>query len=319
MQSKRPRQAMAFAEPGMYNPSTMLTIKTNEIEVAAATKGAELQSIMGPGGVEYLWQGDPAFWPRRSPLLFPIAGSLPGGTFAYAGKTYKLGNHGFAREFEFRAAAQGSDFLRFELTSDEASLALYPFRFKLAIIYKVKGDRLEVGYEVTNADSKKMPFSIGGHSAFRAPLISGEKRADFDLVFERPETVDRHFLNSDNLLTGEYANFLRGSASVPVTPDLFLRGAIVLKDAVSRKVTLRSRVSGRFIEVSFPDFPQLAIWSPKGAVNGHAGDEVPFVCIEPWFGVMPLVGSTQDIERKEAVLTLGPGAVFRSAYTIRVG
>ena len=297
----------------------MITIKTNEIEVTIETKGAELQGILASDGVQYLWQGDPAYWPRRSPLLFPIVGSLPGGTFAYAGKTHKLGNHGFVKELEFRVADQGSDSARFELASDEASLELYPFRFKLAVTYKVKGDRLEVGFEVTNADSKKMPFSIGGHAAFRAPIVDGEGRADYDLVFEKPETVDRHFLNTDNLLTGETASFLSGSASIPVAPDLFARGAVVLKDHVSRKLTLRSRVSGRFVEVSFPGFPQLGIWSPKCAVGGQIVEEVPFVCIEPWYGVLPLVGSTQDIERKEAVVSLGPGAVFRSAYTIRVG
>ena len=297
----------------------MPTIKSDEIEVTVAAKGAELQNIIGPGGVEYLWQGDPAYWARRSPLLFPIIGSLPGGTFAHEGKTYKLGNHGFVKELEFRLAAQSADSLRFELASDEASLGLYPFRFKLAVTYKVKGDRLEVGFEVTNADSKKMPFSIGGHAAFRAPLVDGESRSDFDLVFEKPETVDRHFLNSDNLLSGETAGFLRGSASIPVASDLFARGAVVLKDHVSRKLTLRSRVSGRFVEVGFPGFTQLGIWSPKCAVGGQTVEEVPFVCIEPWYGVMPLVGSTQDIERKEAVVSLGPGAVFRSAYTIRVG
>ncbi len=291
----------------------MQTIKTNDIEVAVATAGAELQSIRGRDGVEYLWQGDPAFWPRRSPLLFPIIGALPGGTFSYAGKTYKLGNHGLARDLEFDLAGQSSDSLRYELgdAGGEAILALYPFRFKLAVTYKVSGDRLEVGYEVTNADSKRMPFSIGAHPAFRAPIGLGESREDFDLVFERKETVDRYFLNSDNLLTGESESFLRGSDEVPVSPDLFQRGAIVLKDHVSRKVTLRSRVSGRFVEVGFPDFPQLGIWSPKG--------DCPFVCIEPWFGVMPLAGSTQDLERKEGVRNLGPGAVFRAAYSVRVG
>lgn len=289
----------------------MATIKTDRIEVSVAAKGAELQSVMSPDGTEYLWQGDPAFWPRRSPLLFPIIGALPGGTFAYAGKTYKLGNHGFVRDLEFREASRSADSLRLELGSDEANLALYPFRFKLAVTYKVRGDTLEVGYEVANADSRTMPFSIGAHPAFRAPLGLGESREDFDLVFEKPETVDRHFLNADNLRTGESASFLRGSDGVPVSPDLFERGAIVLKDQVSRKLCLRSRVSGRFVELSFPDFPYLGIWSPKG--------DCPFVCIEPWFGVMPLVGSTQDLERKEGVLALGPGAVFRAAYSIRVG
>jgi galactose mutarotase-like enzyme len=297
----------------------MATIKTDAIEVEAAAKGAELQSIKGPGGLEYLWQGDPAFWNRRSPLLFPIVGALPGGTYSYAGKSYSMGNHGFVRDAEFRLTSQSATSLRFELESGASSLAIYPFRFSLAVTYAVKGGSLEVGYEVTNRDSKRMPFSIGAHPAFRAPLEPDERREDFDLVFERPETVDRHFLNSDNVRTGESESFLRGNNSVAVTPGLFERGAIVLKDHVSRKLTLRSRASGRFVELSFPDFPQLGIWSPKGAANGAAVGAVPFVCIEPWFGVMPLASSGQDLEKKEAVLVLEPGAAFRSSYTIRVG
>jgi galactose mutarotase-like enzyme len=288
----------------------MASIKTNEIKVEATSKGAELQSIQG-SGIEYLWQGDPAFWPRRSPLLFPIVGSLPGGTYSHVGKTYKLGNHGFVRDLEFRLASQAPDTLRFELASDAASRTLYPFEFRLAVSYKVRGSSLDVGYEVVNAGEGKMPFSIGAHPAFRAPIQPGEKREDYDLLFERPETVDRYYLNSDNLRTGESETFLRGSSSVPVSPALFEKGAIVLKEHVSRKVTLKSRSSGRFVEVSFPDFPQLGIWSPKG--------DCLFVCIEPWFGVMPLVGSTQEFARKEAVLSLDPGAVFRSTYTIRIG
>jgi galactose mutarotase-like enzyme len=293
----------------------MATIKSKGLEVEVASKGAELRSIKGPGGIEYLWQGDPAFWPRRSPLLFPIVGALPGGTFSYAGKAYAMGNHGFVRDLEFTLAARSAESLRYELSSDAASLAVYPFRFGLAVTYAARGDSLEVGYEVFNADERRMAFSIGAHPAFRAPLESGERRGDFDIVFERRETVDRHFLNADNLRTGESARFLDGKDSVALSGELFERGAIVLKDHVSRKVALRSRASGRFVELSFPDFPQLGIWAPK---DGAAG-ATPFVCIEPWFGVMPLAGSTQELEEKEAVLFLEPGGEFRSAYTIRVG
>jgi galactose mutarotase-like enzyme len=288
----------------------MATIRTSEIEVEASTKGAELQGIRR-GGTEYLWQGDPAFWPRRSPLLFPIVGGLPGGSYTYGGKAYAMGNHGFVRDLEFRLTHQAHDALRFELESDAASLALYPFDFRLSVTYEVRGGALEVGYEVLNAGERRMPFSIGAHPAFRAPIEPGERREDFDLVFERPETVDRHFLNAENLRSGESEPFLRGAAGVPVSPALFERGAIVLKDHVSRRVTLKSRASGRFVELSFPEFPQLGIWSPKG--------DCPFVCIEPWFGVMPLAGSTQELERKEAALYLAPGATFGASYSVRVG
>jgi galactose mutarotase-like enzyme len=293
----------------------MAIIQTKSLKVEVAVKGAELQSIEGPDGLEYLWQGDPAFWPRRSPILFPIIGALPGGTYAYGGRTYKLGNHGFAKERDFKLASASYDALRFELSSDEASLEAYPFKFKLTVSYTIRGGGLEVGYEVANADSKRMSFSIGAHPAFRAPLLDGEGRDDYDLIFERPESVERWFLNSDNVATGEREPFLDDASSLPVANDLFERGAIVLKDHASRRVRLEGRSSKRFVELSFPDFPQLGIWAPRANAAGIA----PFVCIEPWFGVMPLAGSTQDLERKEAVLSLAPGGVFKAAYVIRVG
>ena len=53
-----------------------MTILSNDIlTVEVSAHGAELQSIR-KGDVEYLWQGDPAFWGRRSPVLFPIVGSV---------------------------------------------------------------------------------------------------------------------------------------------------------------------------------------------------------------------------------------------------
>ncbi len=293
----------------------MAVIQSKSLKVEVASRGAELQSIVGPGGIEYLWQGDPAFWARRSPLLFPIVGALPGGTYSYGGRTYKLGNHGFAKDREFRLASESPGSLRYELASDEESLELYPFKFKLAVAYSLNEDKLEVGYELVNADLKRMFFSIGAHPAFKAPLVPGESRSDYDLAFEKPETLDRWFLNSDNVATGQVERFLEGSSSLPVADDLFERGAIVLKDPASRRVRLESRVSKRFIEVSFPGFPQLGIWAPKAKAEGLA----PFVCLEPWYGVMPLAGSTQDLEKKEAALSLAPRGVFKAAYTIRVG
>jgi galactose mutarotase-like enzyme len=293
----------------------MAVIQSKSLTVEVAERGAELQSIKGPDGLEYLWQGDPAFWARRSPVLFPIVGALPGGSYSYGGRTYKLGNHGFAKERDFRLASRGGDALRFELESDEASLEAYPFKFKLAVSYAIRGDLLEVGYEVVNADPKRMSFSIGAHPAFRCPLVAGEGRDDYDLRFEKPETVDRWFLNSDNVRTGERERFLDGASSIAVAPDLFERGAIVLKDQLSRTLRLEGRASRRFVELSFPGFPQLGIWAPKANAAGVA----PFVCLEPWYGVMPLAGSTQDLERKEAVLGLAPGGVFKAAFTIRVG
>jgi len=44
--------------------------------VEVSDRGAELMRIMRKNtGAEILWNGDPAFWSYRSPILFPNVGS----------------------------------------------------------------------------------------------------------------------------------------------------------------------------------------------------------------------------------------------------
>jgi galactose mutarotase-like enzyme len=289
----------------------MQTIHTPEIDVSAVSLGAELSSIKTKDGTEYLWQGDPAFWARRSPLLFPVVGALPGKTYSFDGKTYALENHGFIKSRDFKVAEQRPDYLRYEFTSDEQSLAIYPFGFILNIGYRVKGKTLSVEYGVKNTELTPLYFSIGAHPAFRAPLAAGEKREDYDLIFENKETLRRHYLTPDNVLSGETGPFLSAQDSVPISPALFERGAIVVKNLQSRTVTMKSRKSGRFVRLDFQGFPYLGIWSPKG--------DVPFVCIEPWYGVMPQADSEQDLTQKEGIMSLPPKESFNSVYHITVG
>jgi galactose mutarotase-like enzyme len=273
--------------------------------------GAELSSIKTKDGVEYLWQADPAFWTGQAPLLFPSVGNLPGKTYSYAGKTYQLGNHGFLRKREFTLEKEGPDFMVFAFSSDEQSLALYPFHFKLTICFRVKNSTLSIEWTVKNDEGEPMYFSIGAHPGFRAPLVAGEKREDYELIFEKKEDAPRYYLTDDNVLSGETGPFLEGKDRVGVSRDIFERGAVVLKDHRSRSVTLKSNVSSRFVRVDFKGFPYLGIWSSKG--------DAPFVCIEPWYGVMPLEGSTQDLKAKEGVITLAAGKEFHAVYTITVG
>jgi galactose mutarotase-like enzyme len=293
----------------------MTVISGSSIEVSIADKGAELQSIKGATGLEYLWQGDPAFWARRSPLLFPTVGGLHEGRYTYRGGDYKLVNHGFAKERDFRLVSSSKDSARFELESDAASLAMYPFPFRLAVSYRTEGSALEVGWEVTNTGTEVLPFSIGAHPAFRAPLLPSEKREDYDLIFEKPEHLRRWFLDKENLRSPESAPLLDGQDRLALGPRLFADGAIVLKDNVSRRMTLKSRVSGRFVELSFPGFPCLGLWSPKDNDNGPC----PFVCVEPWHGIMAIQGSSMEITEREEGLKLDAGKTFRSEYTIRIG
>ena len=76
------------------------TIHNEFLTLTVDTHGAEAVSLKNAAGEELLWQADPAVWKRHAPILFPWTGKLPGGTFEVDGKTYKGGQHGFARDVE---------------------------------------------------------------------------------------------------------------------------------------------------------------------------------------------------------------------------
>ena len=86
----------------------METISNSVLTVGVSEHGAELQSIQ-KNGKEYLWQGDTRFWGRRSPVLFPIVGRVWEDTYRYAGNSYRMGQHGFARDMDFKVTYKGED------------------------------------------------------------------------------------------------------------------------------------------------------------------------------------------------------------------
>ena len=64
------------------------------------SKGAELKSLI-IGGREIMWNSDPAFWGKSSPVLFPAIGNVKANKTVIDGKTIDLPKHGFARDNEF--------------------------------------------------------------------------------------------------------------------------------------------------------------------------------------------------------------------------
>ncbi|MFR9065972.1 MAG: hypothetical protein ACLVJH_02650 [Faecalibacterium prausnitzii] len=83
------------------------TIHNEFLTLTVDTHGAEAVSLKNAAGEELLWQADPAIWKRHAPILFPWTGKLVDGTFAAKGKTWKGGQHGFARDRGAHSAAGG--------------------------------------------------------------------------------------------------------------------------------------------------------------------------------------------------------------------
>lgn len=164
-----------------------MQILTNGIlTVNVKEHGAELSSII-KNGTEYLWQADPAFWGRHSPVLFPIVGSVWEAKYRVDGKEYALGQHGFARDMDFELVSRTDAEARFRLVSNQDTLKKYPWPFVLEIAYRLHGDSIDVIWEVSNPGSEDMYFQIGAHPAFYYPDYDPQASPRGFLSFDRSE------------------------------------------------------------------------------------------------------------------------------------
>jgi galactose mutarotase-like enzyme len=288
----------------------MFTIEDDRLLVSIHPKGAELQRIYHKQyRLDYLWGGDPAFWGKHSPLLFPIVGTLKENTYIYQDRSYRLPRHGFARDREFVLEEQSPDSVRFLLRYDAETLSVFPFSFELRVTYRLTYEGLKTTYRVDNPAEMPLFFSIGGHPAFNLPLTHDTVYSDYYLDFEQPEQTPRWPISKDGLIGLEPLPLLEGSSRLLLTRELFARDALVLKHPVSSAVTLRSAKTERGLRMEYPDFPFLGIWAAPGA---------DFVCIEPWCGIADGVSSDQQIVNKEGINRLGGGGVFERTWTLRL-
>lgn len=284
-------------------------LANDDLAVRVSSLGAELCSISCKGR-EYLWQADPVFWKRHSPVLFPIVGSLWNGTYRTGGSSYSLSQHGFARDMEFEKIYSAPDELRFTLRSSKETLMKYPFCFELQIAYRLTGRTIEVIWEVANTGQDVMPFQIGAHPAFYFPDFnpSEDLKGYFRLDAESP----RYILVAEKGCADpskEYELELHDGL-MRIDRHTFDRDALIFEGGQIHKVTLCDKSGNPHVTLSF-DAPLVGLWSPPGK-------DAPFVCIEPWYGRCDRVGYEGDFEGRDWVQLLKPGDRFRTSYVIEI-
>jgi galactose mutarotase-like enzyme len=284
------------------------SIENDFLKVSAKASGAELISIKNKNNnLDYLWQGDPQFWGRRAPVLFPIVGKLKNNTYRAEGKEFQLPQHGFARDSHFDLVKASAESIFYSLKSSEETLKFYPYQFELNISYTLIQNRLEVKYQVKNSDNKKIWFSIGGHPAFNCPLGPNEKFNDYFLEFEQKENSETHLI-SDGLLNGKTEALLKNSNRIELNEKIFSKDALIFMGLKSSAVTMKSSSSAVSINFNFKGFPALGIWSKPG----------PFVCIEPWYGHADTIDFNGELNEKPGILSLEQGKEFSCVYAIEI-
>lgn len=282
----------------------LISIKINKV-------GAELCSLT-KDGVEYMWHADPKYWGRTAPILFPLVGSLKNKEYQYAGNTYQMNQHGFARDMEFELIGQTKNSLRFGVASTEETLKSYPFQFRLEIEYELNGSSVFVKWFVKNEDNKEMYFSIGGHPAFMCPLYDKEKQTDYSLKLSKNDmpvpSFDCTLIGDDGLAQHEGEKYELTEGILPITEELFLKDALVIEHTQTHAVSLLNADQKEYLRVEY-DAPVVGIWTPPGK-------QAPFICIEPWYGRCDRTDFKGELKDREWGNALQPGEVFEKYIKI---
>lgn len=265
--------------------------------------GAELVRLQDAAGRDLLWDGDPAFWTGRSPLLFPMVGRARGDRIAVAGKTYDMGQHGFARSSAFALVRSDAASCTWRLEAGEATLRRYPFAFRLDVTYRIEGATLHLEAGVTNTDTTVLPASFGFHPALRWPLPYGKPRAAHEIVFEKDEPAPIRRPVDGLLSAAQFPTPVRGR-HLTLHDGLFDDGALIWDGLASRSV-----VYGDAIRVDFPRMPHLGIWTRPGA---------GYLCIEPWQGHASPEGFDGEFAARPGMVAIAPGATETFAMSISV-
>jgi galactose mutarotase-like enzyme len=286
--------------------SEWVSLSSGELTAEVNPLGAQLSSLRDRDGRELLWDGDPSVWTGRAPLLFPIVGSLAGGSYRLGSTTYPLPRHGFARGKRFDVVESASAAAAFRLKADEATFQVYPFRFELDVRFELEGPMLAVTACVRNAGDEEMPASFGYHPAFRWPLPFGGARSSHFIEFVSDEPAPVRRLNANGLLAAERHPTPIFNRRLALEDALFRDDAVIFDEIRSHCVTYGAQEGSR-IRLTYPDAPYLGIWS-KPRAN--------FVCIEPWHGIADPEGFSGDFRTKPGVFMVAPGATLPVKMTI---
>lgn len=279
------------------------TISNSTLTASIKHSGAELISLKNSQNKEYIWEGNPDFWGKHSPILFPIVGTLKNNTYTINGKEYQLPRHGFARDMDFKLIDKTENSATFSLESDAETLKKYPFKFELQLIYTLEETSLHIAYKVINKDESKIPFSIGAHPAIALP----ENFENYAFEFEKEEVLKYYLLEND-LISNKTKVLETSNNKVPLTYKLFENDALIFKTLESKSLTILED-SKPYIKVDFEDFPSLGLWTK---------DQAPFICIEPWLGYSDTAENSGDLFEKEGIVVLDANQTFNSKFSIEI-
>ena len=281
--------------------NTSIQLQNQFLQAEINLQGAELIFFGNKITGNILWSKQTDHWNRIAPNLFPIVGRLLNDSYELAGKSYKMTQHGFARDREFEVVEQSEIMLRLRLVSDAQSMDVYPYFFVFDVCYSLAENGIVISYETQNTGKETMYYSVGGHPAFylEEALENYYLEFDADVQLEREELSGSYF-------SGE-TTYYGVSTQLNLGDELFENDAFVLKKPEFKSVSLK-HISGKtLVQMNCNSWTAIGFWTKKGA---------PFLCIEPWWGWADHADASGKLEEKAGIRKLNPGEKERLEYSI---
>ncbi len=290
----------------MNDPASHLKIASSGLSAEIALRGAELQNLCDADGRRLQWDGDPAVWNGRAPILFPIVGMLAGGRYRLDGREYAMPKHGLARQSTFEVVSHDDHAAVLRLSASDETRAMYPFDFRLDLAYTLAEAELRIVATIANLGADPMPASLGFHPAFCWPLPYGQPREGHTIRFEHDEPAPMRQLDGDTLLGPTPIPTPIEGDTLVLRDALFEHDALIFDRLTSRRLTYGA-ARGPRLAIGFDDLPLLGVWTKPGA---------GYVCIEPWQGVADPAGFAGTLRDKPGMLIVAPGARHDLAMTV---
>lgn len=278
----------------------MICLRTGKALLEIAPRGAEVVRWT-VNGTDLIWQGDPNFWDRSAPVLFPVVGRCSGGNIRLGGTLYPMPVHGFAPGSDFTPLAVTDRTARFVLRDSPASHVHWPFSFELTVDLELADDGFRQTLTIGNAGQEPMPYACGLHPGFRWPFAGGAAE-DYEVAFARgvsarvPEiTPDGLFRDASRVI---HTTVREREQCLTLRHDLFAREALCFLNSNAEELIFRRR-GGVELRITMTGFPHFALWSRGGGA---------FLCLESWTGHGDPEGFDGDAFAKPSMLILAPGA-----------
>ena len=174
--------------------------------------------------------------------------------------------------------------------------------------FSLEGATIVKTHTVENAGEVPMPFELGGHEAYETRLLPGERMADYYVRFEGADALGMFDMDEEGILALPKIEVPLEDGRLTKTPEQLGIDTVVLENVPGGRVVLASAANPHEVEVEFPDFPYLGIWTKAGQADAR------YLCLEPWSALPDALFSPRELAEKPGVRVLAPGERATLAY-----